>query len=705
MEDDRNPKLSGHPVTTVEDRDYRWNPHNSYPDTYPEAVSPTSATHSGSVSPVRHRGSTGNGLSNATRATESQNTSPYLSRQAPTQAFVTRASAQIPAEQFTYSHAYASKPPVDNAVNMALYRRDSVTNTDSLKSKYTPRDFQIQTSTTQPSSLYDTSLPPSRGSDYHDVDHAPDYFAAHRGSRGESQLDSNARLSIPNNLPLYPSHLSNSYDDTLQALSKYTSNLNLDNRTSSNIYSNGFAYDKHTLGLNNSMNNFVRKNMQTSTSHSPPTRSNFVNGRQDGADHVAVDSLSLSNRRSYAINNTLDHSANHNLPSIHQYSNYAPYHGQLYGPSYAPQYTSGIVRPQETQPYRNMNDQYGFQGLAPYYSTGPPPRNLPRDVCHGLRSQILEDFRNNTKSNKAFTLRDVYGHIVEFSGDQHGSRWIQQKLEVANSDEKSHVFEEILVNINQLTTDIFGNYVIQKLYERGDQVQKKLLAQQMRGHVRELSTHSYGCRVVQTALDHVLADQQIEIVKELQKDILKCVKDQNGNHVVQKAIEKVPLEHIQFIIDAFKGQVYALSTHNYGCRVMQRMLSHCDQPFLLEELFACAPALIAHEYGNYVIQHIIQQGKAEDRARIINLVNQQLLTFCKSKFASNVVECAMVHSTDEQRHSIMKTMISLSSDGSNTLQILMKDQFGNYVVREYSTFSLCSNSPLLNEPQKNSSHN
>ena len=48
---------------------------------------------------------------------------------------------------------------------------------------------------------------------------------------------------------------------------------------------------------------------------------------------------------------------------------------------------------------------------------------------------------------------------------------------------------------------------------------------------------------------------QVEIVTELDKHVLKCVKDQNGNHVVQKCIECVDPKHLQFIIDAFKGQV------------------------------------------------------------------------------------------------------------------------------------------------------
>ncbi|MEN2643536.1 hypothetical protein AAER46_05905, partial [Acinetobacter baumannii] len=59
-------------------------------------------------------------------------------------------------------------------------------------------------------------------------------------------------------------------------------------------------------------------------------------------------------------------------------------------------------------------------------------------------------------------------------------------------------------------------------------------------------------------------DQQAKIVKELEGNIMKCVKDQNGNHVIQKCIERIPPNLIQFIVEAFAGQVYNLSTHPYG---------------------------------------------------------------------------------------------------------------------------------------------
>lgn len=64
--------------------------------------------------------------------------------------------------------------------------------------------------------------------------------------------------------------------------------------------------------------------------------------------------------------------------------------------------------------------------------------------------------------------------------------------------------------------------------------------------------------VTQYCPNFVIASLQSDIVRELDGHVLKCVKDQNGNHVVQKCIECVQPQALQFIIDAFQGQVGVL---------------------------------------------------------------------------------------------------------------------------------------------------
>ncbi|XP_074919743.1 pumilio homolog 2 isoform X3 [Chelonoidis abingdonii] len=315
-----------------------------------------------------------------------------------------------------------------------------------------------------------------------------------------------------------------------------------------------------------------------------------------------------------------------------------------------------------------------------------PPSRLRysrSDIMPSGRSRLLEDFRNNRFPN--LQLRDLIGHIVEFSQDQHGSRFIQQKLERATPAERQMVFAEILQAAYQLMTDVFGNYVIQKFFEFGSPEQKLALATRIRGHVLPLALQMYGCRVIQKALESISPDQQNEMVKELDGHVLKCVKDQNGNHVVQKCIECVQPQSLQFIIDAFKGQVFVLSTHPYGCRVIQRILEHCtaEQTLpILEELHQHTEQLVQDQYGNYVIQHVLEHGRPEDKSKIVSEIRGKVLALSQHKFASNVVEKCVTHASRAERALLIDEVCCQNDGPHSALYTMMKDQYANYVVQK-----------------------
>ncbi|KAK7473884.1 hypothetical protein BaRGS_00034873 [Batillaria attramentaria] len=399
----------------------------------------------------------------------------------------------------------------------------------------------------------------------------------------------------------------------------------------------------------------------------------------------------------------------------------------------------GSGRPYSAAPGAEAKYRGGFSPANGLFgSTFFPTRNMPprsasmsKEVTG--RSRLLEDFRNNRIPN--LQLKDLYNHVVEFSQDQHGSRFIQQKLERATHQEKAMVFNEILNAAYSLMTDVFGNYVIQKFFEFGTPEQKSTLAQRVRGHVLPLALQMYGCRVIQKALEsipqdmqvggyevglyltkfvhpysldyclqpvvvtrmtvrfrctcdgdgYIQADMTVEIVKELDGHVLKCVKDQNGNHVVQKCIECVEPKYLQFIIDAFKGQVFSLSTHPYGCRVIQRILEHCtpDQTGgVLAELHEHTERLVQDQYGNYVIQHVLEHGRHEDRAKIVACIQGKVLPLSQHKFASNVVEKCVSHSSRAEKAMLIEEIISMNDGHHSALYTMMKDQFANYVVQK-----------------------
>ncbi|CAJ2678890.1 pumilio homolog 2-like [Trifolium pratense] len=305
------------------------------------------------------------------------------------------------------------------------------------------------------------------------------------------------------------------------------------------------------------------------------------------------------------------------------------------------------------------------------------------NIDESFASSLLEEFKSNKA--KCFELAEIAGHVVEFSADQYGSRFIQQKLETATTEEKNMVYQEIMPHALALMTDVFGNYVVQKFFEHGLAPQRRELANKLIGHVLTLSLQMYGCRVIQKAIEVVDLDQKIEMVQELDGNIMRCVRDQNGNHVIQKCIECVPEDAIDFIISTFFDQVVTLSTHPYGCRVIQRVLEHCEsattQQKVMDEILVAVSMLAQDQYGNYVVQHVLEHGKPHERSTIIKELAGRIVQMSQQKFASNVVEKCLTFSGPSERQILVSEMLG-TTDENEPLQAMMKDQFANYVVQK-----------------------
>eukprot|EP01018_Ginkgo_biloba_P012626 Gb_30040 [translate_table: standard] len=195
------------------------------------------------------------------------------------------------------------------------------------------------------------------------------------------------------------------------------------------------------------------------------------------------------------------------------------------------------------------------------------------------------------------------------------------------------------------------------------------------------------------AVEVVDIDQQAQLVLELDGHVMRCVRDQNGNHVIQKCIECISEDRIQFIISSFFGQVVALSTHPYGCRVIQRVLEHCTdertQSIMMEEILQSACTLAQDQYGNYVMQHmhicmatlkkcsctrnsvqehVLEHGKPHERAAVIKKLAGQIVQMSQQKFASNVIEKCLQFGGPSERQILISEMLG-STEENEPLQI------------------------------------
>jgi hypothetical protein len=94
-------------------------------------------------------------------------------------------------------------------------------------------------------------------------------------------------------------------------------------------------------------------------------------------------------------------------------------------------------------------------------------------------------------------------------------------------------------------------------------------------------------------------------------------------------------------VNAFQKHCKEIASHKHGCMVMQKCLYHWsdDQRLRLTEWIVeeCLD-LSQNQFGNYIVQNIIQMNNFEQNQSMLKIFSPHLVTLCSQKFSSNVVE-------------------------------------------------------------------
>lgn len=183
-----------------------------------------------------------------------------------------------------------------------------------------------------------------------------------------------------------------------------------------------------------------------------------------------------------------------------------------------------------------------------------------RVPTQNTQSLLLGDYRDNRYQN--LQLTDIFSHVVEFSCDHEGSKFIQRKLDEATVNRKEAIFRECRRYLVMLMTDTFGNFVMQKFLEIGTEQHRYEILTSIQRNFMMLSHHKYGCRVVQKAIEISGMAGQSFLLQCLDPDeVNHLAKDSNGNHVIQKCFRCVPvfiqvIRKIQIIMESIIARLF-----------------------------------------------------------------------------------------------------------------------------------------------------
>ncbi|XP_041992594.1 putative pumilio homolog 8, chloroplastic isoform X2 [Salvia splendens] len=311
--------------------------------------------------------------------------------------------------------------------------------------------------------------------------------------------------------------------------------------------------------------------------------------------------------------------------------------------------------------------------------------------AHERRSQ-LEDHLRTAESPKMHcpfnrpmkfsSLAEAQGYIYHIAKDQQGCRFLQRMFDDGNSLDVQIIFNEIIDHAVELMMNPFGNYLMQKLLEVCNEEQRMHILFRVTeepGKLVRISLNTHGTRVVQKLVETLKTKQQISLViSALESGFLALIKDLNGNHVIQRCLQSFPAEDSKFIFVAAAKYCVDIATHQHGCCVLQRCISHSTgehRENLVAEISENGLLLSEDAFGNYVVQFILELKIPSATSKLTSQFEGNYVHLSSQKFSSHVVEkCLLV--CEEVRTNVIHELLS-----SSCFDRLLQDPHANYVIQ------------------------
>ncbi|KAK6104069.1 Pumilio-family RNA binding repeat protein [Brugia pahangi] len=349
-----------------------------------------------------------------------------------------------------------------------------------------------------------------------------------------------------------------------------------------------------------------------------------------------------------------------------------------------------------------------YPAVPPYVvplSNSSPPLTAVR----GLDNQKDITLLQFPSSDDAFVVRTFTEHLIEtgriddYAIDKRGSRFLQKVFvggDMLIRQKLADYFLKMDIFI-KLCNDIFANFFLQKLIEEARSNEQATICSLLETNMVTFSHGRYSCRVVQKAFECFDVANCLSLIGKLDGAEKDLSLDQNGNHVIQKIFSCVPFYGYSGIVNKYVASMDILNEimkDKYGCRVIQLSIEKLEEEVvknskpatsLLEQLVSMILkdcwSYSAHQYANYVIQHIIISNTLEKyRNTIICELLSNLLSMSQEKYASHVVEKALKHAPPKLLHAMMDEIFDgyeCDTKGHDALDVLLFDQFGNYVIQ------------------------
>ena len=314
------------------------------------------------------------------------------------------------------------------------------------------------------------------------------------------------------------------------------------------------------------------------------------------------------------------------------------------------------------------------------------------------------DFRNtNDRNNRIYPINDnfiqqlknildkngkidchiynfIKGKFLSILKNHKGSKLLQKYLKPGVPEEVIHLlYMEISPNLSDFITDGYSNYFCKKFYAFLSLKDRIDFLQKIENSILQFSCDSIGTYPIQTIIENLKSDPEKSIViNAIKNHIEELANDPYGCHVLERLLTCIEEEYISFLYSYISDNILKLAKNCNGICLVKKILTFINKKNLHEKIKQIvkenALGLIKHQYGNFIIQGIVEYWN--DYREIIELYKNNFISLSLEKYSSNVIE-RFIEKDEEILNEYIHEVVK-----SNRIYEIMKSNYGNYVIQK-----------------------
>lgn len=273
------------------------------------------------------------------------------------------------------------------------------------------------------------------------------------------------------------------------------------------------------------------------------------------------------------------------------------------------------------------------------------------------------------------------GNFEQIIKTHKGSRIFQNYLKNTHNDILHQIFLEIKNKLPDLLTDNYANYFCKKFFDCLNQKDRIEFLRIIQNDLKSLALDITATYPIQGIIEQLGSKVEKNIMYLGIKDSLsKFCYNVYGTHVIEKILSYFENEFTKEIIEYIYNNFIELAYNINGICVVKKILLMTHKKDLHNKLKQKindnALNLIVHQYGNYVIQIILENWDDSELESILNNYKDKYLYLSKLKYSSNAIERIIEKNQNNLDNYINEICIR------NNLSELMINNYGNYVIQK-----------------------